>query len=1489
MPIETDLNVSPYFDDYTETKDFYKILFRPGVSVQVRELNQLQTILQKQIERFGDNVFKRGTIVDGCNFGFLTSYPYVKLVDSTVDGEPTNPALYVGHFAEDEATGLTAFITNYEDGFEASDPDLKTIFVHYNNSGTDGNTFAFSVGNILKIYDANDSIFSISVDNGGIGFSNSDEVIITSAIVVNVSSGSFTNGSYIRNATGANVQIVGVDETTLADSDQLILRLKPRDVDLANVSVNATAWTISNGEALSNAGNTIAGVVEGIVGSGAEAIIRTNGVGTVTDVIVNERGNEYSTLPVVRVRSIDNTSGLTDLDLEAQNYLTTVAISDAGDAVGNGYAFSVTGGVIYQKGYFQRVSPQVCIVEKYSQSPNALAVGFMTEEDIIDSNIDTSLLDNALGEENETAPGANRLKLTPTLTVLSTDDANANDEFFTLVEFSEGQPFKINQYTQYNKLGDEMATRTADEAGDFVIDRFNLQTRSPLDGDDEGRYFSLVIDPGTAYISGYKASTSRNFAISIEKGIDTAIANNQRIALDYGNYVRIHEVGGVFQYSTGDTVNLYDTAKSFLSNNALVAAANVDAVGTLMGTARIRSLVHEDGIPGVNSAIYQLYLFDIDMLAGKNFRDVKSIRYDGTKKGIADVKLEQDATTGANVAVIREPTNDCLLFYSGVNALKNANNVEYVYRTIDQTLNSSNAGIITKDISASPGEFFPYSGALSTSQLKELYVVPIDVALKGITDLTGNVTTATTSANLVGAGTTFLSEVEAGDFLWVYANSTGGGEVKKVVTVVNNTFLTVDSNVSFANTDANLRRYFPRHVPVPFGGRTGLSANVDANGNILTINFGMSFDTSTTSNVAVGVNIERQNATQATKTPNRQKFVKLRLANNAANTTGPWCLGVPDAFRLRGVYIAQASGVANTDTNIVDQFYIDHNQNANFYNLSFLYKRPDSNYALTSSDYLLVEFDYFTSTSGFYDTVSYLSANLDQITLVDSQPLSNLSSSIHSFEIPEVYTNKGVTFDLKNQLDFRPVASNTAAPHSTHGSAPLNPDYTVGFGNTADAANDKKFPLPGTTFQAQIEQFLGRRDSVYVNRDTNIFVLKGTAAPDLKNQQRPPRPTGSMLLGVMKIPPYPNLPAIGSNDLFGIINLRIANERYSTNKLRNKVITLESNNSYNITTNQPARFTQADIGAIERRVRNLEYYVSLTALESDIRERVIPSSVDPALDRFKYGFLVDDFTSTRYLDLDNPQFNATIVADDLVPGNYAWSIPGPNSGITCAYIDQPIIIQNNCTDSGPTVNCTPDGLLANTLAIRQQKSTTEMGNGYPDTYNVTMGNTTGGVSLFYYCYNKPDLIQVYQGNTLLRTSNDSIVLTAADITYLQSNAVPSNWMRGADINLNSQFVLTGAYTTKAGKLQWTHNPSNGREYSIKVTKGASDTIWRYVLQYPINTSTVDCPFPPQPNNPTPTVYEGIMTMEPSTMQVVFGQVTYQNSGDGLPDASGTGG
>ena len=63
--INLNLNQSPYFDDYDETKDFHQVLYKPSVAVQARELTQEQTILRNQLKRFGDHVFQNGSRVQG--------------------------------------------------------------------------------------------------------------------------------------------------------------------------------------------------------------------------------------------------------------------------------------------------------------------------------------------------------------------------------------------------------------------------------------------------------------------------------------------------------------------------------------------------------------------------------------------------------------------------------------------------------------------------------------------------------------------------------------------------------------------------------------------------------------------------------------------------------------------------------------------------------------------------------------------------------------------------------------------------------------------------------------------------------------------------------------------------------------------------------------------------------------------------------------------------------------------------------------------------------------------------------------------------------------------------------------------------------------------------------------------------------------------------------------------------------------------------------
>lgn len=76
-------NVNPYYDDFNEDKKFLRMLFRPGYAVQSRELTQLQTILQNQVERFGNHIFKDGSNIIGGEISTQT-LNFVRIFPETI-------------------------------------------------------------------------------------------------------------------------------------------------------------------------------------------------------------------------------------------------------------------------------------------------------------------------------------------------------------------------------------------------------------------------------------------------------------------------------------------------------------------------------------------------------------------------------------------------------------------------------------------------------------------------------------------------------------------------------------------------------------------------------------------------------------------------------------------------------------------------------------------------------------------------------------------------------------------------------------------------------------------------------------------------------------------------------------------------------------------------------------------------------------------------------------------------------------------------------------------------------------------------------------------------------------------------------------------------------------------------------------------------------------------------------------------------------------
>ena len=139
----TDLNVSPYYDDFDKTDNFNKVLFRPGFAVQARELTTLQSILQDQIESHGSHTFKEGTVVIPGQISYSDNYTTLQLA-STFGGEDIVPSQFYnatnGVTITGSTTGVKAKVIGYQDATSTSQP---LLFVQYISVGTDNATNKF--------------------------------------------------------------------------------------------------------------------------------------------------------------------------------------------------------------------------------------------------------------------------------------------------------------------------------------------------------------------------------------------------------------------------------------------------------------------------------------------------------------------------------------------------------------------------------------------------------------------------------------------------------------------------------------------------------------------------------------------------------------------------------------------------------------------------------------------------------------------------------------------------------------------------------------------------------------------------------------------------------------------------------------------------------------------------------------------------------------------------------------------------------------------------------------------------------------------------------------------------------------------------------------------------------------------------------------------------------------------------------------------------
>jgi len=867
----------------------------------------------------------------------------------------------------------------------------------------------------------------------------------------------------------------------------------------------------------------------------------------------------------------------------------TANVSANQSSVGDAYGVSVGEGVVYQKGYFVNVLPHTITVKDYDTDVEGMLVGFDTSESIVTHLQDSSLIDPA-DTSNRNGIGADRLKLTPRLIALHRDDITDEDEFFPIIEYSRGKPIVQNSDPEYSKLGDYIAAGIYEPHGDFFIKPFIVSSEE----NSNTALFNYVINPGLAYVKGERVELLAARYLPKERATVTENQNAAITTLNYGNYVIVNEMKGMFDTDQFASVNIYDQPQTSVTDGE---APNATPTGAIVGTARVKAVLYDSGRRSSPDGRFRFYISDIVMNSGKSFSsDAKSFVSPNVAR--ADIVLENGK------AVIKESGSAALIFDMGVEGMRRlrdqngVNDTQFIYRDISTATLQANGSVTFTLNSPHAGgneRFFASTGALSTANKERVNVV-LGGTIQTV-NLTGTIqsqtsSTAAGSNTIVGTGTTFLTDFAVGDTIRVAANTTSE-YFRRVVNIANNTHMAVNQSIAQANAAATYNKVWTAGSVLPLE-----SANVNVISQTqFSVSLGYSLTGTVPQTVAACYPVLRTQAVEAKKEVRKNRFVRISCANNVATTTGPWDLGISDVYKIENVYVGTTYSTSNPERST--WFTLDYGQSDTAYDHAKLVLNPAFKDQITSATRILVELSYFaantTSGIGFFSVDSY--------PVRDPGEVAN-TTNISYAEIPVV-----AGYDLRNCVDFRPRKSNTATDTTDPATATINP----GAGTYVVPTTGLHLGAPDTNFQADIEYYLPRIDLVQVNRN-GAFTVK-SSIPSI-NPKTPAADADSMPVAVAYVPPYPSL---------------TANERPIYNRLQKSISTNVAGNK---------AYTMRDISVLDQRINRLEYYQRLSMLEAQARDYTVKD--ENGLDRFKNGIFADPFNNHLLGDVSNFEYSIAI-------------------------------------------------------------------------------------------------------------------------------------------------------------------------------------------------------------------------------------------------------
>jgi hypothetical protein len=311
----------------------------------------------------------------------------------------------------------------------------------------------------------------------------------------------------------------------------------------------------------------------------------------------------------------------------------------------------------------------------------------------------------------------------------------------------------------------------------------------------------------------------------------------------------------------------------------------------------------------------------------------------------------------------------------------------------------------------------------------------------------------------------------------------------------------------------------------------------------------------------------------------------------------------------------------NGVSNIKSRYILDDGQRDQAFEYSSI--RKVSSESSISGD-LFVVFDYFrddVSSGQFYTVNSYYDADYDDIPSYKLLGRDAYLTDYIDWRInrDSIFTSS-TSGEYNNPFTLNASLLVSGVPLSRYGSTTSN---------TYQTSNN--FVLPVGTTDGDVEYYLARHDNVYLSYDGSFIVQEGSSSltPSLPSQEL----NGALKLLTIKMPAY----------------LR---------DVKNTIIDTFDNK----------RFTMRDIGKLEKRITNLEYYTTLSLLETDTSNLFIDDGTGG--NRLKNGFVVDNFLNHSVGDSREPNYACSLdmTRGHLRPQHYTTNVQLDQSQVPSKYI-----------------------------------------------------------------------------------------------------------------------------------------------------------------------------------------------------------------------------